>query len=104
MSCQSRKTPSPHGTYPRIGNPAICLHQRRRTEILVLVPPIRRTAGRTTGTKDTLVETIELLAVLRRLQKFALFWRVVVLEIRFNGFVLFVEEREVGNEVLDDVH
>lgn len=33
-----------------------------------------------------------------------LLWRVVVLEIGLDGFVLLVEEGEVGYEVLDNVH
>jgi predicted RNA-binding protein with TRAM domain len=38
------------------------------------------------------------------LQELAFFGWVVVLEVRLDGFVLFVKEGEVGDEVLDDVH
>jgi len=47
----------------RVGNPAVGLHQGGRSEILVLVPPIRGTAGRATGAENTLVETVEFLAI-----------------------------------------
>lgn len=50
-------------TYARVGNPAVGLHQGGRSEILVLVPPIRGTAGRATGAENTLVETVEFLAI-----------------------------------------
>lgn len=91
-------------THPRIRNPTIRLHQRRRSEILVLVPPIRRTTGRTTRTENAFVQPIQLLAVLGGLQKLALFRGGVVLEIGFDRFVLLVKEGEVWDEVLDDVH
>ena len=47
---------------------------------------------------------VELLPVLDRLQELATLRRVIVLEVRLNRLVLLVEEGEVGNEVLDDVH
>jgi len=87
-----------------ICNPPVRLHQRCRTEVLVLVPPVRRATRRAASTQNALVETVEFLTVLWRLQEFALLGRVIVLKVRFDRLVLFVEESEIGNKVLDDVH
>ena len=47
---------------------------------------------------------IELAAVLLGLEELAVSGWVVVLQVRFNGLVLLVKLREVGHEVLHDVH
>jgi len=64
---------------PRIGDPSVCLHQSGRPKILILIPPVRRTRGRATGAKNTLVHPVEFLTVLLRLYVFTLFWGVIVL-------------------------
>ena len=38
------------------------------------------------------------------MQELTALWWVVVLQVRFDGLVLLVEEGEVGYKVLDDVH
>ena len=60
----------------------------------------------TTGRRETEINDvpIEFASVLRRLEEFPIRWRVIVLEVRFNGLVLLVELGKVGNEVFDDVH
>jgi len=80
------------------------LHQGGGPEVLVLVPPVRRARGRAASAKNTLVHAIEFLTILLRLNVFALLRRVIVLQIRFNGLVLLVEVREIGNQVFDNVH
>jgi len=40
---------------PRIRNPPISLHQRRRTQILVLIPPIAGATRRATSAENTFV-------------------------------------------------
>ena len=68
----------------------------------------RKRGGRTAGIRDTgngmNDVPIEFASVLRRLKEFPIRWRVIVLEVRFNRLVLFVELGKVRNEVLDDVH
>ena len=91
-------------TNPRIGDPSVCLHEGGRSEVFVLIPPVRGARGGTTSTEDTLIHAVKLLAVLLRLDIFALFGRVIVLQIGLNRLVLLVEESEIGNQVLDNVH
>ena len=98
-ACIDRRT-----TNPRIGDPSVCLHQGRGSKVLVLVPPVRRARGRTTGAKNALVHAVELLTVFLRLDVFTLLGRVIVLQVGFNRLVLFVEMGEVRNQILDNVH
>lgn len=80
------------------------MKERCGTEVLVLVPPVARAGGRAARTEDALVQAVELLAVLRALEVLPVRWRVVILQPRLDGLVLLVELREVGHEVLHDVH
>jgi len=89
---------------PRIGNPPIRLHQRRRSQILILVPPVGRARRRAASTQDTLVETIQLLPIFLRLEELAFLWGIVVLQVRLDRLVLLVKVRQVWYQVLDDVH
>ncbi len=52
----------------RVGDEAVGGEQPGRTDELVRVPPERRAGGRAAGAEDALVEPVELLAVLGRLQ------------------------------------
>lgn len=87
-------------------DPPIGLHEDRRAEVLVGVPPVRRTGGRAASAQDALVHAIELGPVLPALEVFGLSVGLAlgVLEPGFDGTVLLVEVAHVGNEVLDDVH
>jgi len=85
-------------------HPSVSLHQHGRSKVLILVPPVRRTRGRTACTKNALVHPIELLSVLNALVVFSLLGRVVVLQERLDRLVLLVELRHVRDEILDDVH
>lgn len=71
-------------THSRICNPPIRLHQRRRAEVLVLIPPITGATRRTACTQDTLVHPIELFPIFRGLEELALGGDVVVLEVRLD--------------------
>jgi len=87
----------------RISNPAICLHKGGRSEICILIPPIRGARRRTTCAEDTFVHAVQFLSVFRRLMEFFLWW-VIVLKPRLYRLVLLVEEGHIGNEVLDNIH
>jgi len=88
----------------RICHPPVRLHERRRSKILILVPPVAWATRRAASAEDALVHAIKLLSFLRALQMLSLLWRVIVLQPRLNRLVLLVEEREVWYKVLDDVH
>jgi len=88
----------------RISNPTVSLHESSWAKVLVLVPPIGGTGGRTAGTKDAFIEAIEFLAVLLGLEELAVGWGIVILKVGLDGLVLLVEQSEVGDEVLHDVH
>lgn len=44
-----------NSTYPGIGHPPIRSHERSRTKVFVLVPPVTRARSRTTCTENALV-------------------------------------------------
>ena len=74
----------------RIRDPPIRLHERRRAQIFVLVPPVGGARGGTAGAEDAFVETVEFGAGSGGLDVFAV-RRRGVLEVGRDGFVLFVE-------------
>jgi hypothetical protein len=51
----------------RIHQPAARLQENCRTQITFAVPPVARASGRATGTENAFVQSIELVAVFRRL-------------------------------------
>lgn len=63
----------------------------------------RRARGGAARAENALVHAVELLAVVLGLEDLSL-GGVVVLEPRLDGLVLLVEEGEVRDEVLDNVH
>ena len=77
---------------PAIRQPPITLQQHRRSQILLAIPPIRRTRGRAAGAENAFVQPVKLLALFFRLQVFfAVGGGGRVLQVRLDGFVLFVE-------------
>ena len=50
-----RRTSLHNTTYPRVCHPAVGGHERRRTEVLILVPPVTRARRRAAGAEDALV-------------------------------------------------
>ena len=115
----------------RIHQPAVRLQEDGRPQVLLRIPPVGRARRRAARAEDALVETVELLAVRLALSVFlalgvvlaespsssaGVWWagvapageayigsRRVPLQIRLDGLVLFVEERQVRHEILDDV-
>ena len=77
----------------------VSLHKHRRPEVLVGIPPVRRTRGRATGAEDALVHPIELGPVLPALEVFGLSVDLAlgIFEPRFDGAVLLVEVAHVGH-------
>lgn len=108
----------------RVGQPPVRLEQDGGTQVLLAVPPVRRTRGRAAGAQNALVQTVQLLALLGALAVFkALFpvnivpndsaeekkytyilSRGIALQVRLDGLVLLVELGQVRHQVLDDVH
>ena len=86
-------------------DPPVGLHEDRRAEVLVGVPPVRWAGGRAARAQDALVHAVELGPVLPTLEVFGLAVGLAlgVLEPRFDGPVLLVEVAHVGHQVLDDV-
>src|SRR6185369_10963960 len=62
----------------RVGDEAVGLQQAGRANEFVRVPPERGAGGRAAGAQDALVQSVQLLALRRRLQALALGRRVVV--------------------------
>ena len=88
----------------RVSQPPIALQQHRRPKVFLAVPPVGRAGGRAAGTENALVQPVQLLALLFRLQVFfsVRCWRRV-LQVRLDRLVLLVELREVRHDVLYDV-
>jgi len=57
-------------TYPAVNHPPVGLHEYGRSKVLLWVPPVGRARRAATETQDTLVETIQLLAILNGLKEF----------------------------------
>jgi hypothetical protein len=72
--------------------------------IFLGIPPVGRTRSRTTSTQNTLVQSIQLFPICLALQNLAALGEAIALEVGFDGLVLFVEEGQVRDEVLDNVH
>jgi len=87
-----------------IRQPSITLHQYRRAKILLRVPPITWARGRAACTENAFIETVELLAFFLALEIFfAVWWGRGRLEVRLDGFVLFIELCEIGDDIFYDV-
>jgi hypothetical protein len=83
------------------------LEKNSRSQVLVRVPPVGWTRGRTTSAQDTLVQAVQLGSVLRRLVELLLAdfdVAVLALQVRLDRLVLSVEVAHVRHEVLDDEH
>lgn len=53
----------------RVDDPSVGLHEYGRSQVLVTVPPVRRTRRRATGAHNALIQTVQLGTVLHRLQQ-----------------------------------
>src|SRR5882672_768032 len=94
--------PLPGGLIPTVGKPAIGLQQDRRTEILVLVPPVARARCGAAEAEDALPQAIELGAILGGLPALAVWWRLIRLQPWLDQRVLRVQSGQVRNEILQD--
>lgn len=77
-----------------IRNPTVRLLENGRTQVLVRVPPVGRARGGAASAQNALVQTVQQLAVLVRLQVLALVVGVhlrLLLQPRLDGRVLLVE-------------
>mmetsp|Transcript_643 Transcript_643/g.1682 ORF Transcript_643/g.1682 Transcript_643/m.1682 type:complete len:244 (+) Transcript_643:671-1402(+) len=92
----------------RIRNPTERLHEHRRPEVAIRIPPVARTARLTTRAQYAFIHAIKARAVFYRLQVllFALLLQraLTLNQPRANRFVLRVKIGHVGNQILDDVH
>lgn len=87
-----------------VSQPAVRLQQHRRSEVFFAVPPVGGAGGGAAGAEDAFVEAVQLFPVRGRLAVLeAVFGLGLALEVGLDGFVLFVELGQVGDEVLDDV-
>lgn len=109
----------------RIGQPAVRLQKDGGSKVFLRVPPVRRARCAAAGTEDALIESIQLPSVRLALPIFlallftfgvsakALIGEPVrityvwcgcfVLKIWLDGLVLLVKQRQVRNEVLNDI-
>lgn len=103
-------------------DPPVGLHEDGRSEVLVGVPPVARTGRRAARAQDAFVHSVELGAVVFRLEELALELGVAVgtgigagafvavdvadrrLEPRFDRSVLLVKISHVGDQILQNVH
>jgi len=100
----------------RIFDPPVRLHQHGGSEVLVGIPPVRRTARRTACAQNAFVHAIQFVPILFGLQKFAGRFRVGIgvgrairrfrtrLQPRFDAPVLFVKISHVGHQIFQHVH
>ncbi len=80
------------------------MQQYCRPQVLLGIPPVRGARRRAAGAKDALVKAVEFFALFGSLTVFeAVGGFGISLEVRLDGFVLFVKMGEVGDEVFDDV-
>ena len=76
------------GLIAAVGDETVGLQQTGRADELVGVPPEAGAAGRAAGAQDALVQAVELVALLGRLQPLGLGRDVVVDEVGLDGVVL----------------
>jgi len=86
-----------------VNHPAVSLHQDGGSEVLIRVPPVRGARCGAAGAENALVKTIELLAILDRLQVLTLRLGRLLLQEGLDRLVLGVELGQIGNEILDNV-
>ena len=84
------------------------LHEDGGSQVLVGVPPVRGTGGGAAGAENALVQPVQLLAVLLRLQELPVLQVVAALDLGLqpglDRLVLGVEVAHVRHEVAKHVH
>jgi hypothetical protein len=88
----------------RVGDPSVALQEDGWAEVLLAVPPVAGARGRAARAQDALVQAVQLLAVLLRLEVLlSIGSGSGVLKVWLDGFVLLVEVGQIRNDVLHDV-
>lgn len=91
-------------TYSAVGHPSPCLHQGRRAEVFVRVPPVTRARRAAARTQNAFVHAVQQFPVLLRLEMFlAPLWLFARFQVRLDGFALLVEVGHVWDQVIDDI-
>ena len=91
----------------RIGDPAVRLLEDGGTEVLVGMPPVGRTRGRAASAQNALVQTVQKLAILIRLEVLHLVVRIhlrLLLQPWLDRRILLVEVGHVRDQILDHEH
>mmetsp|Transcript_36047 Transcript_36047/g.72560 ORF Transcript_36047/g.72560 Transcript_36047/m.72560 type:complete len:255 (-) Transcript_36047:112-876(-) len=90
---------------PRVGDPAVRLHQNSGTQVVLRVPPVRGAGGHAASAENALVHAIKLGTVLPALEVLlvSLLLDVLALQPRLDRLVLIVEVGEVRHQVLHHV-
>ena len=106
LECVVELCESFHGfAVAAVADPSIRLHEHGRSEILIAVPPIRRTRRGAARAQNALVHAVQTRAVCFGLEEFSRRRsRRGRLEPRLYARVLRVEGGQVGNKILDDRH
>ena len=91
---------------PGVNNPSIGLHKDSWPEIVLWMPPIRRTGRLATSAENTFVKTIEQFSVFNSLEIFSFTLDLFVLSLEewVDRFVLGVEMTHVSDKVLKNKH
>jgi len=90
----------------RVDDPAVCLLQDGRSEVVLRVPPIRRARRGATGAEDALVKAVEQFTIVLRLVMLDNIIRLgsaSALQPGLNTLVLVVEIGKVRHQILHDV-
>lgn len=89
-----------------INDPSVSLHEDCGPQVVLWMPPVRRAGWLAAGAKYTLIETVQKLSFLQRLQVFSVFINLFCLAFKewFNWLVLRVEVRHIDNQVFQDEH
>jgi len=91
----------------RVRDPTVRLLEDGGTQILVGVPPVGRTRRRAASAQNALVQTVQLLAILVRLEILHLVIGIhlrLLLQPRLDRRVLLVEVSHVRDQILDHEH
>ena len=87
-------------------NPTVGLHEYRRSQVLVGIPPVTRTRSAATSAENAFVHAIQFGAIFNGLQVLALAFLLgfLGLQPRLNAAVLLVEIAHIWDQILDHVH
>jgi len=90
---------------PTVNNPPVSLLKHLRTIVVLGVPPVTGAGGRAALAQDALVQPVQKLPFLRRLQILRGVLRLHLLPLQpgLDGFVLGVEVGQVGNQILQHI-